>query len=104
LGTPAAGNFPGGRSLAVSWTDSSGNFWLFGGTGYDSAGDNGNLNDFWEFDPSLGQWAWMDGNATESGCTIFPLGNIYCSGQPGVYGKLGTPQDQATTPGPAMAL
>jgi hypothetical protein len=31
LGMPAAGNFPGDRYSASSWTDSSDNFWLFGG-------------------------------------------------------------------------
>src|SRR5580704_7723247 len=33
LGTPAAGNVPGGRQRASSWIDSSGNLWLFGGYG-----------------------------------------------------------------------
>jgi hypothetical protein len=33
LGTPAAGNVPGGREGAASWIDESGNFWLFGGCG-----------------------------------------------------------------------
>src|SRR5262249_35931660 len=28
---------PGSRTNPVSWTDGSGNFWLFGGYGYDSA-------------------------------------------------------------------
>src|SRR5208282_820873 len=31
VGTPAAGNIPGSRQRAVSWTDGSGNLWLFGG-------------------------------------------------------------------------
>ena len=34
LGVPAAPNIPGGRTNAVSWTDNSGNFWLFGGQGW----------------------------------------------------------------------
>ena len=36
-GTAASTNAPGGRSTAISWTDSAGNFWLFGGYGYGSA-------------------------------------------------------------------
>jgi hypothetical protein len=48
LGTPAAGNEPGGRSSAVSWTGSSGNFWLFGGYGFDVNGNAGDLNDLWK--------------------------------------------------------
>ena len=31
-GTPALGNTPAARSGAASWTDKSGNFWLFGGS------------------------------------------------------------------------
>jgi hypothetical protein len=59
-GTAAPGNAPGARYSAVSWIDPSGNFWLFGGFGYDSTGAQGNLNDLWEY--SGGQWAWMRGS------------------------------------------
>ena len=52
LGTPAAGNVPGGRYDASSWTDSSGNLWLFGGLGYDAGGTFGWPNDLWEFNPA----------------------------------------------------
>ncbi len=31
LGTPASGNVPGARYSSATWTDSSGNLWLFGG-------------------------------------------------------------------------
>jgi len=50
-GTPAAGNVPGARNRAATWTDAAGNFWLFGGAGYDSAGGYGYLNDLWKFQP-----------------------------------------------------
>jgi hypothetical protein len=50
-GTAAAGNVPGARYPAVSWTDASGNLWLFGGWGYDSAGTSGYLNDLWMYKP-----------------------------------------------------
>ena len=72
LGTAAAGNIPGGRNFASNWTDRSGNFWLFGGNGYDAIGGSGSLNDLWEFNPSTNEWAWMGGANTAS--------------QPGVYG------------------
>ena len=60
-GTPSASNGPGARYSASSWTDSSGNLWLFGGVGYDSGGADGNLNDLWRYSPStrrvdLDQW------------------------------------------------
>jgi N-acetylneuraminic acid mutarotase len=81
LGTPAAGNLPGGRDSASSSTDSNGNFWLFGGNGYDSTGACGILNDLWEFSPSSREWTWMSGSKTAP---------VDCTGQPGVYGTLGT--------------
>jgi N-acetylneuraminic acid mutarotase len=81
LGTPAATNIPGGRNGASAWTDGSGNFWLFGGAGYDGAGTNSNLNDLWEFSPSTNKWTWTGGSST--------AGNV--NGQPGVYGVKGAP-------------
>jgi N-acetylneuraminic acid mutarotase len=74
-GTPASGNVPGARIGAVSWTDASGNFWLFGGYGLDSAGALGYLNDLWKY--SGGEWTWMSG------------ANVV--NQKGTYGTLGTP-------------
>jgi N-acetylneuraminic acid mutarotase len=61
VGTAAAGNVPGARQSAVTWTDSSGNFWLFGGMGYAASGGTGNLNDLWRYSPSSGQWTWISG-------------------------------------------
>jgi hypothetical protein len=51
LGVPAAGNVPGGRWYASSWIDTSNDLWLFGGIGIDSAGNEGDLNDLWEYEP-----------------------------------------------------
>jgi len=77
-----SGSLPGSRSGASSWTDREGNLWLFGGNGFDSKGVEGYLNDLWEFQPSIDEWAWIGGSDT------VPAAN---GGQPGVYGKLGTP-------------
>lgn len=80
-GVAAAGNVPGSRCWSTSWTDTSGNLWLFGGQGYDSTGTvNGNLNDLWKFNISTKQWTWVSGSNT------IPSGK---EGQPGVYGTLG---------------
>jgi N-acetylneuraminic acid mutarotase len=65
-GMAASGNAPGSRSSAVSWTDSSGNLWLFGGYGYDINGNLGNLNDLWEFNPTARQWTWVGGSSAEN--------------------------------------
>ncbi|WP_353064884.1 hypothetical protein RBB77_03870 [Tunturibacter psychrotolerans] len=71
-GTASPTNVPGGREQST-WTDASGNFWLFGGNGYDSQGNRGFLNDLWKF--SNGQWTWISGS------------NLI--NQPGVYGNQG---------------
>jgi len=86
LGTPAATNIPGGRSGEATWVDGSGNLWLYGGAGFDSAGNVGELNDLWEFNPSTNEWTWMGGSSTFAPCMV----GISCW-QPGVYGTLGTP-------------
>jgi hypothetical protein len=52
LGTAAAANVPPARLGAASWTDKSGNLWLFGGTFLDCPAPLiGKLNDLWEFQP-----------------------------------------------------
>jgi hypothetical protein len=45
-----ASGIPGARGDAVSWIDSAGHLWLFGGYGYDSTGTvAGGLNDLWVY-------------------------------------------------------
>lgn len=48
-GIASSSNVPGARDGAVSWIDGSGNFWLFGGQGYDSTGNWDVLNDLWRY-------------------------------------------------------
>jgi alpha-tubulin suppressor-like RCC1 family protein/beta-lactam-binding protein with PASTA domain len=73
-GAAASSNVPGARSGSVSWIDSSGTFWLFGGYGFAASG-SGRLNDLWKFDGT--NWTWVSGS---TGC-----------GQYGVYGIKGVP-------------
>jgi hypothetical protein len=68
-GVAAATNVPGARWSSASWTDAIGNFYLFGGEGYDPAG-NGSLSDLWVY--SGGTWIWVKGPSAVS--------------QPGIYG------------------
>jgi hypothetical protein len=72
-GVAAAGNVPEARDSSVSWLDSSGNLWLFGGDGYDSQGNWGLLNDLWKFDGT--NWTWVSGS--------------YGYNQTGNYGTIG---------------
>jgi N-acetylneuraminic acid mutarotase len=86
-GVAGAGNVPGSRGYSgTGWTDSSGSLWLFGGLGYDSTGNQGNLNDLWEFSPSTNEWSWLSGSNTLGTGTCGTL-----NGQFGVYGTQGTP-------------
>ena len=76
-GTAALSNVPGARAVAVSWVDSSGELWLFGGHGRDPASSfTVDLNDLWKFDTVTLEWTWMSGSDIGS--------------QHGVYGKKGT--------------
>lgn len=72
-GVASASNTPGARQSEVTWTDSSGNLWLFGGEG----GPTGILNDLWEFTPTNKEWTWISGSSAGAAS--------------GVYGTLGIP-------------
>jgi hypothetical protein len=74
-GTYTGTEVPGGRVSPVFWTDATGNFWLFGGYGFDANGNEGFLNDLWEY--TAGAWVFIGG-----GSTINQVGN---------YGTPGTP-------------
>ena len=74
LGTGASSIVPGARAQAFGWSDAAGNFWLFGGTGLDSVGSDGSLNDLWKY--SAGEWTWMGGSNVVN--------------QSGTYGTRGT--------------
>jgi hypothetical protein len=73
MGTASDSNIPGARCYSISWIDSDGNLWLFGGYGYDTDKD---FNDLWKFNPLTGEWTWVSGSNT--------------TGQPGAYGTMGT--------------
>ena len=67
---------PGARTNAVTWTDGSGNLWLFGGFGYDGTGAIGFLNDLWKFNGTT--WTFVSGGTTNQ------------VNQNGIYGTQGT--------------
>ena len=85
-GIVAANSYPGGRENAISWTDGSGNFWMFGGVGSASTGPTGLLADLWQFSPSTNRWGWMGGSNSVGPCRP----SLDC-GWEGVYGSLGVP-------------
>ena len=77
-GQTANDNTPGGRESGMTWVDSQGHLWLFGGWGNDADGAWGWLQDLWRYDPSSDTWAWMKGSHTKE---------TYH----GYYGTLGVP-------------
>jgi N-acetylneuraminic acid mutarotase len=79
-GTAAAGNVPGARYYASSWTDSSGNLWLFGGVGYSSTGGVGNLNDLWRYSPTTGLWTWISGGNADNAVGVYGTQNTASAG------------------------
>lgn len=87
-GFAAKGNRPGTRSWAAAWTDKAGNLWLFGGEGYDSRNQEGDLNDLWKYDAATGCWTWVKGSNQHS--------------QAGVYGTKGM-SAPGNTPGARIA-
>jgi len=73
-------NFPACRyECAATWTDNSGNLWLFGG--YDGTGGR---NDVWRYNITLNEWTWMKGSQF--------------TGATSNYGTLGV-EDPSNTPG-----
>jgi N-acetylneuraminic acid mutarotase len=64
-GVPTATNYPGVRKNCVSWTDTNGNLWLYGGDGsadsaYYPTGSSGALADLWKWDGTY--WTWINGS------------------------------------------
>ena len=75
-GISSPDNIPGSREVSVGWTDLDGNFWMFGGRGYDSFGfesnrDGNTLNDLWKYEVSTGEWTWISGSNVISQSSIY---------------------------------
>jgi hypothetical protein len=76
---------PTARQGSTTWSDASGNLWLFGGYGYGSAGGVGFLDDLWKYDIGAGLWTQVSGASMKVN-------------QPGVYVSEGAPSP-ANVPG-----
>jgi Galactose oxidase, central domain len=98
-----AGSTPGGRWGGVTWSDGSGNLWLFGGQGLSTTGF-GLLNDIWEFTPGsydittpappatpthigsyteTGTWTAVSGTTTQNQPGTYPAAPGTTAGGPG---------------------
>jgi len=56
-GVPSPTNDPPGLYEPCEWTDNSGNFWLYGGSGLGGSSHN----DLWRYEPATNEWTWMTG-------------------------------------------
>lgn len=81
-GLEAASNNPGNLSLAVTWCDTSGNLFLFGGQGmnYEYYKDIslGNMNfrqlltnNIWKFNTNTQMWTWLKGDSLKDGYGMY---------------------------------
>lgn len=90
-GVAAAGNDPGAREFSMYWTDAAGNFWLYGGEGYASAPQLGQLGDLWKYDPLTNQWTWMKGPNTTDMNGVYGTQNVSSAANfPGGRGRSGS--------------
>jgi hypothetical protein len=72
LGVPAAGNLPPARTDAISWVDSAGVFWLFGGAQLKSDGSYlAVFNDLWSYNPTTALWTWVGGASTPNAAGVY---------------------------------
>ena len=82
-GVAGVDNTPGGRRLASHWTDTSGNFWLFGGVGYSDT-RNVLLNDLWKYSPLAKTWTWVTGDTAGNQLTVYgSMGMAAVANKPG---------------------
>jgi hypothetical protein len=95
LGIPAATNLPSARTVATTWKDSAGNFWLCGGFGvYPTYPFAPALADSWTYSPTTNEWTWMGAcsiqGANASGWTdtsghVWLLGGFYVTSPGSIY-------------------
>jgi hypothetical protein len=71
IGVSSPLNVPGCRNSGTSFTDNSGNFYIFGGSRYTPSLNIGNANDLWKFDSSLAQWVWISGTSTVNSSAVY---------------------------------
>lgn len=83
-GVASLSNDPGARFGSAAFSDAAGNFWMFGGRGFPSAGFGGFLNDLWKYNVSTNEWTWVNGtNVTGTAGTYGTLNVSSPSNSPG---------------------
>lgn len=100
LGLPTPANHPGARAWSVSWTDNTGELWLFGGQSQTPFFlSSSHMNDLWKYNINSNQFTWMKGNnlawqagvygtQLQSGLLNNPGGRMYATGWKSSSGEL----------------
>ena len=71
LGVSSPTNSPAGRVSQMSFTDTTGNFWLFGGFYMGKY-----LNDLWKYNLTTNEWTWMKGDSATNQYSIYGVQHI----------------------------
>jgi len=83
-GIPSPLNNPPCMNAPMTWTDNSGNLWLYGGFGECGGPFDNELAALWKYEIASNEWTWING---QQQCHISPS-----------FGSLNTP-DPSNTPG-----
>ena len=79
-GIANSANSPGLRWTSETWTDNSGNLWLFGGYCFSAAVGGGvAYNDLWKYDISTNMWTWMKGDSIANGTASYGVKGVESS-------------------------
>ena len=79
-GVAAADNVPGARDFSISWIDSAGELWLFGGEAINSFGVSQTLNDLWRYSPDSGLWTWISGSNKRDALGVYGTQGVSAPG------------------------
>jgi hypothetical protein len=69
---------PGARMGAVSWTDKSDNFWIYGGRSSENA--DSAFNDLWRYDPNSATWVIVNGDTIPNAPARYTAGDLATPG------------------------
>lgn len=75
-----ATEWPGARQSGAVWVD-GGYMYLFGGTGYAAAGEDGWLNDLWRYSAAGNVWEFLGGNTTIDAHGVYAGGAVQPGGR-----------------------
>ncbi len=79
-GVSSPANTPGARHGSATWTDASGNLWLFGGEGYASTTNLSWLNDLWKYSPATNEWTWIRGSNGPNAAGVYGTQGVAAPG------------------------